>query len=108
MIRPLRSVKSVTPMQATCSLKIPSDIRTSKDGTGMTILDIGRARLFKCNLASADIWSRLAAHQSPAEIAAELSRQYHMSAAEMQQHVFSFVNRLMTFGLVFDDQGNGA
>jgi hypothetical protein len=74
----------------------------------MTILDIGKGRLFKCDLVSTDVWLRLAAHQSPAEIARGLNAKYQVAPEQMEQHIVAFLTQLAAFGLVIYDDGRKA
>jgi hypothetical protein len=90
------------------SVRISTDVRASIDRTGLTILHIGRGRLFKGNSSSADIWIKLTEQQSPASIAAALSRQYQVTSAQMEQHVVGFVTQLQALGLVLSHEGEQA
>jgi hypothetical protein len=86
-------------------VRIPTDVRVSFDRTGMTILQIGKGRLFKGNLASADIWAKLVDRQPPASIATGMSVQYQIPVAEIERHIVDFVMQLRSLALVLDNEG---
>jgi hypothetical protein len=81
-------------------LAVASEVRTSDHEDGLALLHIPTGKMFLCNRTGARIWQGIVKGLSPEAISQEISREFGVARAVVQQHTSSFLAELERRGLV--------
>lgn len=82
---------------------VAPDVKASVHPNGVVLIHLGRGTVFSANRVGAMIWNGAAERRSLDQVAASISREFHISPQAVQQDAAEFVAQLAAEGLLVSD-----
>jgi hypothetical protein len=97
-----------TPSSGSDFVSVSPDVQASIHEHGLILLHTGRNLIFTSNRTGAQIWLKFTEGQSPTSIAADLTRLYGVSRAQVEEHTTAFLADLARNGILTANTGSAS
>jgi len=91
------------PEHGHLAFRAAPDVKASIHPDGVVLIHVGRGTVFSANRVGAMIWSGAMERRSLDQVAASISREFHIPPQAVQQDAAEFLAQLAAEGLLVSD-----